>query len=109
NNEVAKLLLEAGGIASPDIYNDPKAMRTYKRVLAELDHLQVQDSEGNSLLHIECYRSASVLNHLEAKTDTNVADKHGITPLHIVSYTGNTSNAKLLLENKADPNKKDEN
>ena len=68
--------------------------------------IQWQDSDGNSLLHIECYRSAPVLV-LEEEVDTNVADKHGISSLHIVCYKGNAHLVKLLLENNADPNKKD--
>ncbi|KAJ9590252.1 hypothetical protein L9F63_016639, partial [Diploptera punctata] len=109
HEEVAKLLLQAGAIPIPDIYNFIKAVKTYINILKDLNNLQWQDSEGNTPMHIECYRSASIHYLLEVEANANVTDKYGITPLHIVCYKGSIYHVKLLLKNKADCNKKDEN
>ncbi|KAJ9592338.1 hypothetical protein L9F63_001128, partial [Diploptera punctata] len=103
----ARVLLLAGAVAEPDIYNSALSMRIYRNLLKQLNMVDQRDSEGNSQLHIECYRCASILDLVEAGADTNVVDQLGVSPLHIACYAGNTSHVQLLIENKADPNKKD--
>ena len=77
--------------------------------MRQLQKPQFQDSEGNSLIHIECYRLSSIEDLLDLEVDINIADKHGITPLHVACYTASNPHVKTLLERKADVNKKDEN
>ena len=105
----AKVLVQSGAFPSIHILNNSRARKYYITIVKELQELRWQDSEGNSEIHLECYRLSSVVDYLDTEGDINIADKHGITPLHIVCYIGSKHHVKTLLERKADVNTKDKN
>ena len=99
-------MVQAGLLPSTAISNSSRAIKTYRNVLKQLQKLPCGDSQENSAIHIEWYTLSSI-EDLGDEIDINAADKHGITPLHIVSYTTSKPHVKFLLEKKADANKKD--
>ncbi|GAB6020803.1 Ankyrin repeat domain-containing protein 39 [Chamberlinius hualienensis] len=50
--------------------------------------------------------TAKISSHLEKGTDVNQPDTYGYTALHYAARNGNLEAVKLLLLNKADPNRK---
>ena len=66
------------------------------------------DKQGRNLLHVAiATMRADVINYLSDKINPNLADRDGVTPLHLAITEGDIDSTKLLINKKANVNKPD--